>query len=232
MHLFYTPDISGDSYTLSETESKHAVKVLRLQQGAQIQLMDGKGHFFIAEIEEAIPKRCKVRIVEKQAVERRPFSIHIAIAPTKNIDRLEWFLEKCTEIGIDKITPLLCEHSERKVIKSERLEKVIVSACKQSLQAYMPELAPLTPVKELLENATEKNKCIAHCEEQEKYLLKNIAEEGDDLLILIGPEGDFSLSEIQLAQQNEFMAVSLGESRLRTETAGVCACHTIHVMKQ
>lgn len=231
MHLFYTPDISEDVYTLSEAESKHAIKVLRLQKADVIQLMDGNGHFFKAEIEDAALKRCKVRIVDTEKRSPRPFRIHIAIAPTKNIDRLEWFLEKCTEIGIDKITPILCEHSERKVIKAERLQKVIVSACKQSLQPYMPVLEPLTSLKELIENAAEATKCIAHCEDEEKQLLRDIATESSDLLILIGPEGDFSPTEIQLARDNNFRAVSLGESRLRTETAGISACHTVHVVK-
>ena len=145
MHLFYTPDITTNEYTLPEEESKHCIKVLRLEVGNEIFLIDGKGGFYRCEIIQAQPKRCEVRCVEKtEEYGKRAFHIHIAIAPTKNIERIEWFLEKCTEIGIDEITPLLCDHSERKVIKEDRLEKVIISAMKQSLKAYLPKLNPLT----------------------------------------------------------------------------------------
>lgn len=232
MHLFYTPDISAEQYVLSEPESKHAVKVLRLKEGDTIQLMDGQGSFFKAEIIDAHPKRCSVQVVKKEKHEPRPYKIHIAIAPTKNIDRLEWFLEKCTEMGIDRITPIICEHSERKVIKHDRLFKVIISACKQSLQAYVPILEPLTKVDHLIKEAADTDRCIAHCEEHDKLSLKQLSANSNDLLILIGPEGDFSIREIELAKLHGFKPVSLGKSRLRTETAGIAACHTVHVVKE
>ena len=153
MHLFYTPDITENLYALPEEESKHCVKVLRLEVGDEIFLIDGKGGFYRCEIIQAQPKRCEVRCIEKtEGYGKRDFHIHIAIAPTKNIERIEWFLEKCTEIGIDEITPLLCAHSERKVIKEDRLEKVIISAMKQSLKAYLPKLNPLTEFSHFVKN--------------------------------------------------------------------------------
>ena len=231
MQLFYTPDIQGNQYTLIETESKHAVRVLRLGNGDLINLIDGNGHFFEAEIIDANPKRCLVEVKKKVSeFGKRNHYLHIAVAPTKNIDRFEWFLEKATEIGIDEITPILCDHSERKVIKDERLEKVIVSAMKQSLKAYLPKLNPLTPLKELLESPFEGKKFIAHCYEQDKRVLKTEITESQSNLILIGPEGDFSEKEVILSLKQGFIPVSLGESRLRTETAAVVACHTANII--
>lgn len=233
MQLFYTPNIPALVFQLDETESKHAVRVLRLISGDHIQLIDGKGNFHEAVIKDAHPKRCQVQIIETQAeFGKRNHYLHMAVAPTKNIDRFEWFLEKATEIGIDEITPILCEHSERKVIKNERLEKVIVSAMKQSLKAYLPKLNPLTPIKDILSAEFDGNKYVAHCYEQDKRQLKNEATNSNSNLILIGPEGDFSESEIELALQNKFTPVSLGESRLRTETAAVVACHTVNLMNE
>ena len=169
MHLFYTPDITTNEYTLPEEESKHCVKVLRLEIGNEIFLVDGKGGFYRCEIIQAHPKRCEVRCVEKtENYGKRDYHIHIAIAPTKNIERIEWFLEKCTEIGIDEITPLLCDHSERKVIKEERLEKVIISAMKQSLKAYLPRLNPMIEFSRFVKNNQNSLKCIAHCDEGNK----------------------------------------------------------------
>jgi 16S rRNA (uracil1498-N3)-methyltransferase len=233
MHLFYTPDLNGNTYTLAEEESKHAVRVLRLQPGDVIQLIDGKGNFSNAKITDAHPKRCLVEIVDTQSeYGRRKSWLHIAVAPTKNIDRLEWFLEKATEIGIDEITPILCEHSERKVIKDERLEKVIVSAMKQSLKAYLPKLNPLTPLSELLDTDFNGKKFVAHCYEQDKRLLKNEVPGSLSNLVLIGPEGDFSEREVSEAMARGFIPVSLGESRLRTETAALVACHTCHLLNE
>lgn len=233
MQLFYIPEISGAEVVLNETESKHAVRVLRLKEGDQLQLVDGKGGFYKAEIAEAHAKKCKLLITYKQLnYGKKDFHLHLAIAPTKNIDRFEWFLEKCTEIGIDEITPILSEHSERKVIKPERLEKILVSAMKQSVKAYLPKLNKLTPLKELLETATENNKFIAHCNEGEKPHLKDVIDAGDNVLLLIGPEGDFSPEEVELAKQSEFCEISLGTSRLRTETAGVVACHIVNLANE
>lgn len=232
MQLFYTPDINESTYCLDETESKHAVRVLRLTAGDVIHLIDGKGNFFEAQISDAHPKRCQVEIIKKiSEYNKRKHYLHLAVAPTKNIDRFEWFLEKATEIGIDEITPVLCDHSERKVIKDERLQKVIISAMKQSLKAYLPKLNPLTPLKALLDTDFDGKKFIAHCYEQNKKELKNELSESGSNLILIGPEGDFSEDEVAEAIHKQFIPVSLGESRLRTETAAVVACHTVNLLK-
>nr|WP_320021790.1 16S rRNA (uracil(1498)-N(3))-methyltransferase [uncultured Draconibacterium sp.] len=233
MQLFYVPDISGAEVILNETESKHAIRVLRLKEGDEIELVDGKGGFYKARIKNANPKKCQLSIIESQTdFGKKDFHLHIAIAPTKNIDRTEWFLEKCTEIGIDEVTPLLSEHSERKVIKPERLEKILVSAMKQSVKAYLPKLNGLTKLSDLLSQATETKKFIAHCNEGEKPHLKNVVNPGDKVLILIGPEGDFSPEEVTLALEYGFEAISLGNARLRTETAGVVACHIVNLANE
>lgn len=226
MQLFYVPTISGAGVILDETESKHAVRVLRLTEGVQVQLIDGKGGFYLAEIVDANPKKCRLNIVEStQEFGKKKFHLHIAIAPTKSMDRFEWFLEKATEIGIDEITPLLTEHSERKNIKPDRLEKILVSAMKQSLKAYLPKLNELTRFSEFIANAKIETRYIAHCHDGEKPHLKNSLEKGNDILVLIGPEGDFSIEEVEAARRNGFQEISLGVARLRTETAGIVACH-------
>lgn len=231
MHIFYTPDITGNSYTLDETESKHSIRVLRLEQGDEIILVDGKGGFFTAQIVDPNPKRCSVRVTRSELnFGLRNYNVHIAIAPTKNIERIEWFLEKATEIGINHITPLLCRFSERKEIKTERLEKVMVSAMKQSLKAYLPRLDALTRFNDLIAQPFEGQKFIAHCDEQHRDQLKKMIQPNQNYLILIGPEGDFSSEEIKMAIDAGFLPVSLGESRLRTETAGVVACHTFNLL--
>jgi 16S rRNA (uracil1498-N3)-methyltransferase len=233
MHIFYTPDISGKTYTLDETESKHCVRVLRLVKGDEITLVDGRGGFFTAEIADPNPKRCAVNVVRSELnFGLRKFQVHVAIAPTKNIDRIEWFLEKSTEIGIDRVTPLLCQHSERKEIKADRLEKVMISAMKQSLKAYLPKLDELTKFNDFIRQPFSEQKFIGHCEEQKRELLKNVVKPGANYLILIGPEGDFSPEEIEMALKAGFQPVSLGESRLRTETAGVVACHTFNLLNE
>ncbi|MDP3915076.1 MAG: 16S rRNA (uracil(1498)-N(3))-methyltransferase [Bacteroidota bacterium] len=231
MHIFYTPEISGNNYTLDETESKHCVRVLRLEKGDQITLVDGRGGFYTAEITYPNPKRCMVDVIKsEQNFGLRKFQVHIAIAPTKSIERIEWFLEKATEIGISRATPLLCQHSERKEIKNERLEKVIISAMKQSLKAYLPQLDPLTKFSDFISQPFDGQKFIAHCDEQHRDLLKKMVVLNQNYLILIGPEGDFSSEEIEIAIQAGFKPVSLGDSRLRTETAGVVACHTFNLL--
>ncbi len=233
MHIFYTPDLSGKTYTLDETESKHCVRVLRLEKGDEITLVDGRGGFFTAEIVDPNPKRCAVNVIKSELnFGCRSFEVHLAIAPTKNIERIEWFLEKTTEIGVTRVTPLLCRYSERKEIKNERLEKVMVSAMKQSLKAYLPKLDELTKFKDLVNQPFEGQKFIAHCEEQHRDLLKNLVVPNQNYLILIGPEGDFSTEEIEMALKAGFRPVSLGESRLRTETAGVVACHTFNLLNE
>lgn len=233
MQLFYVPNLSGAEVILDETESKHAIRVLRLSAGTPVQVIDGKGGFYIAEITDANPKKCRLQIIDsKQEFGKKDFKLHIAIAPTKNIDRFEWFLEKATEIGIDEITPLLSEHSERKAVKPDRLEKILVSAIKQSLKAYLPKLNEMTPFKELVLNSTEPHRYIAHCEEGEKSHLKDTVQQGTDCLVLIGPEGDFSPEEIGFAKAHGFTEISLGTARLRTETAGVVACHLVNLANE
>ncbi len=227
MNLFYTPNIKNESF-LSEEESRHAVRVLRLTAGDTIELVDGAGGFYKAEITNPHPRHCEFKIVESvKNPDERNYRLTIAIAPTKNIDRLEWFIEKCTEIGIDEIIPILCRYSERKNIKPERLEKIIISAAKQSYKAEFPKLKPMISMEELLETAGSSQKFIAHCYDDPKTSLKQALRPGQDILILIGPEGDFSREEVDRAIAAGFTAVSLGTARLRTETAGIVACHTV-----
>lgn len=229
MHLFYQPNIS--SMILSEEESLHAVKVLRLQGGDDIVIVDGAGGYYQARITLPHHKKCGFEIIDAvHDYGKRNYKLHIAIAPTKNIERLEWFIEKAVEIGVDEITPVLCRFSERKIIKAERLEKIIVSAAKQSIKAFFPKLNPLCTFDELLKNHHAKASYIAHCYPGEKALLKDILPGQDDVLILIGPEGDFSPEEVEKALKARFRPVSLGESRLRTETAGVVACAQVAVV--
>lgn len=233
MQLFYVPNISGTEILLDETESKHAIRVLRLQIGNQVEIIDGDGGFYRAQITDANPKKCRLNIVESQKeFGKKDFHLHIAIAPTKNIDRFEWFLEKATEIGINDITPLLTSHSERKVVNPERLEKILVSAMKQSLKAYLPNLNDITPFRQLVTNNKTENKFIAYCDDIQKTHLKDLVAKEKDTLILIGPEGDFSPEEVQLAIENGFSVVSLGSSRLRTETAGIVACNIVNLANE
>lgn len=233
MNSFYISDISGTSIQLNADESKHCVKVLRLKKGDPVQLMNGKGSLYKAIIQDPDSKKCLLEIVEEEKSQNiRSFHLTIAIAPTKNSERFEWFLEKSTEIGIDRIVPIICQHSERKYIKSERLEKILISAMKQSGQTFLPELASVTSFNELVNSAFDGIKLIAHCESGEKRLLKDSVPPGKNILILIGPEGDFDPSEIKLALDRGFIPVSLGNSRLRTETAGIVACHTVCLINE
>jgi 16S rRNA (uracil1498-N3)-methyltransferase len=233
MQLFYIPTITGNEIVLDEAESKHAIKVLRLGVGSRVQLTDGEGGFFTAEITDPNPKKCQLEIIEfKPQYGKRNFEVHVAIAPTKNTDRIEWFLEKATEIGIDSVSFLLCENSERKTIKTERMEKVVISAMKQSLKAYLPRINTLTSFEEFIRSTNYSLKFIAHCQGGEKSHLKNVVEKEDSVLILIGPEGDFSKEEIKLAQMHGFREISLGTSRLRTETAGIVACHIVNLINE
>ena len=230
MSLFYVPTLST-AHILPEEESQHAVKVLRLQVGDDITVVDGVGGFYNAKITNPHPKHCGFEIIETiTEFGKRDYKLHIAIAPTKNIERLEWFIEKATEMGIDEITPIICRFSERKIIKAERLDKIIVSAAKQSVKAYFPQLNPLCTFDELIKKHQATQKFIAHCYEEDKKLLQTEIHRSSDILILIGPEGDFSKEEVQKAMSAGFVPVSLGNSRLRTETAGVVACCTVAVM--
>jgi 16S rRNA (uracil1498-N3)-methyltransferase len=231
MALFYVSNPTSN--LLPEEESQHAVKVLRLQSGEEIEIVDGVGGFYKAVITNPHPKHCGFEVVEqKNDYGKRNYKLHVAIAPTKNIERLEWFIEKATEIGIDEITPVVCRFSERKIVKEERLEKIIVSAAKQSLKTYFPKLNPLCTFAELVKNNQATQKFIAHCYPEDKRLLHLEIVKGSDVLVLIGPEGDFSREEVEMAISCGFKPVSLGESRLRTETAGVVAVHTVAVINQ
>jgi 16S rRNA (uracil1498-N3)-methyltransferase len=233
MHLFYTPDISLPVYFLSEEESKHCTRVLRLKPKDRVQLIDGAGNLYHAEITDAHPKRTQLTIIDvQQEFGKRNHYLHIAIAPTKNIERFEWFLEKATEIGIDEITPIISHHSERKEVKIERLNKIITSAVKQSLKAYHPRLNEIVSFKNYVAYPYSGQKFIAHCEKLEKSFLKDVIELQGNYIILIGPEGDFSSSEINIALENGYQSITLGESRLRTETAALEACFEINFLNR
>lgn len=227
MHIFYTPDIDPEAsaYTLSEEESKHCIRVMRLKVGDTVVLVDGKGGSFRAEIIDAHPKRTSLSICSFNEQRRRSsYRIHVAVAPTKNIERYEWFLEKATEIGVDEITPIICEHSERKDVKSDRLVRVLIAAMKQSKQSFLPKLNDTRKIGDFLKTETDAKCFIAHCDAGEKAYLNEQVKPGEDVTILIGPEGDFSTEEIGMALSLGCQPISLGVARLRTETAGVVAC--------
>ncbi len=233
MHLFYTPDIKSELYTLNEEESKHCIKVLRLQKEDEVYLVDGKGGYYKAIITDPHPKKTALRILTvRQEFGKRNHYLHIAVAPTKNIERLEWFLEKATEIGIDEITPLICERSERKEVKSERLNKVITSAVKQSINAYHPKLNEPAGFKKFINLDFPGQKYIAHCMDSPKKSLKDMFISKAKYLIVIGPEGDFTADETELALNSGFLPLTLGNSRLRTETAALEACFEINFLNR
>ena len=228
MQLFYLENPKKE-IILSAEESKHATKVLRKREGNILNFTNGKGEFYKAEITLADSRKCRLKIVSSEQKEKQHnYHLHIAIAPTKNMDRFEWFLEKATEIGIDAITPIICDHSERKVIKTERCNRILLSAMKQSLKFHLPKLNEAISFNEFINQNFVGNKYIAHCEEGNKTELRTEIKE-QRTLILIGPEGDFSPAEIEMALKNQYKAVSLGTSRLRTETAGIIAVHTINI---
>lgn len=228
MHLFYTPDITPDQevYVLHEDESKHCVRVLRMNKGDNASLIDGKGNLYEVLIEIPHPKKTSVKIIEVlSAYGKRNHYLHMVVAPTKNIDRFEWFLEKATEIGVDEITPLICERSERKEVKLERLYKVIVAAMKQSKTAYLPKLNDPVRFNEFIERQEKSSqKFIAHCLDQKKETLNSEMVPYGKYCIMIGPEGDFTPEEIKRAINEGFVSISLGNTRLRTETAALYAC--------
>jgi len=235
MQLFYTPDIdpSLSQYFLSEEESKHAVRVLRLTNGDEVTLIDGKGGLYKAEIKDAHPKRTILQIITiTTEFHKRNHYLHIAIAPTKNLDRVEWFLEKATEIGIDEISLIVCHRSERKEAKAERLNKIITSAVKQSLKAYHPSLNAPIALNQFLKQPFDGEKFIAHCADGEKVSLAQSIQKQNRYLILIGPEGDFTPAEVDMALQSGYKAITLGESRLRTETAALEACFEVNFLNR
>lgn len=233
MHVFYTPDLSGAEYALNEEESRHCSKVLRLTVGDVVHLIDGRGGLFEAEITSVQKKHVLLKIIQTTlAFGKRNHHLHIAVAPTKNIDRLEWFLEKATEIGIDEITPIVCDRSERKIVKEERLEKVITSAVKQSLTAYHPRLNSSISLAAFIKQKHQGNLLIAHCLPGEKPYMSKLVEPLQTYTVLIGPEGDFTPAEIDMALQNDYKAITLGNTRLRTETAALAACFEINYLNR
>lgn len=231
MQLFYHPNISEATRekAFDKEESRHIVKVLRMKRGDTFAITNGRGSIFTAEILSADPKCCTVTIHSEKKYPPLPYRLHLAVAPTKLNDRYKWFLEKATEIGISEITPIICHHSERKVIKPERYEKIIQSAIKQSLKAYLPVLNEAVSFKDFLdaEKPSKNLKYIAHCEPTERKSFKSVLPPNEDVTLLIGPEGDFSSEEIERAKAYGYLPVSLGHSRLRTETAAIVACHSL-----
>jgi len=234
MQLFYNPDITNKikQFSFNKEESKHIVKVLRKNIGDILHITNGKGWLFTSEIIIADVKKCTVSIETKTLQLKQNYKLHLAVAPTKMNDRYEWFLEKATEIGIDSITPIICDHSERKVIKPERFQKITTAAMKQSLQCYLPKLNQAISFNEFLKQEFNGQLFIAHCEESDRKSLKKEFQPKQEITILIGPEGDFSVKEIEMAIQNKFIPVTLGETRLRTETAAIVACQTIALMNE
>ncbi len=223
MHLFYVPELTPTtkSMYLSEDESKHACRVLRLKMNDEVRLLDGVGGLYHARIEEDNPKKCLLQIIAVTHDTKPTHEVHIAIAPTKNMDRIEWFVEKATEIGMTELTLIICEHSERKIVKTERLEKILISAMKQSKRTFIPKLNPIITFSEFIKEHTQG--ALAHCEEGDKKTLQSVYQV-NNYPILIGPEGDFSLKEIIIAKSKSFDFITLGNTRLRTETAGLYAC--------
>lgn len=229
MHVFYTPDIDTCD-ELPDDEAGHCLRVLRLNVGDEVMLTDGRGAMRRAVIASTAGKRCRVEVTE--VIPQPPLwtgHLHVAVAPTKNIDRMEWLAEKVTEIGIDELTFLDCRYSERRIVKLERMEKVIVSAMKQSLKARKPLVNGMTAFARFMERDFGGQKFICHCYEGEKTLLRDVLVPGEDALVLVGPEGDFSREEVELAESKGFRAVSLGRSRLRTETAALVAVHLMNL---
>lgn len=234
MQLFYNPDINENTreFSFSKEESRHIVKVLRKNIGDSLNITNGRGYLFTSEITIPNIKKCMVSIVSKTIQPKREYNLHLAVAPTKMNDRYEWFLEKATEIGIDSITPIICDHSERKIIKPDRFEKIIHSACKQSLSCYFPKLNEAITFKDFIKQDFSDDVFIAHCEETDRKPLKQQLKPKTDITLLIGPEGDFSVKEIETAIQNNFIPVTLGKTRLRTETAAIVACHSVAFVNQ
>ena len=232
MHLFFQPNFSSIS-ALTDDEAFHAAKVLRLREGEVVQVTDGQGSWYDAQVRQSTPKRCDLHILKQTTYEPRPYSIEIALAPTKNIDRIEWFVEKATEMGMDKISFFYTKHSERRTIKLDRLQKIAVSAMKQSLQAYLPQLEEVGDFEKWLPKASESTsqKFIAHLPDDAlpPHLLKSALPK-QNYLVLIGPEGDFTTNEIELTQKLGFQMAVLGNTRLRTETAALVACQTLHLV--
>jgi 16S rRNA (uracil1498-N3)-methyltransferase len=229
--LFYQPAISEGVLHLDEEESRHCVKVLRKNNGDLIHITDGKGIFYDALITKADSKQCYFSIQRKREQTLRDYYIHVAISPTKNADRIEWFIEKTVELGIDEITLMDCENTERSHIKASRLKKVAISAMKQSLKASLPVINEMTSFEDVLQMKKESG-YIAYVDSANPLHLQQASSGFKKALVLIGPEGDFSPEELSLALNSGFQKVSLGKSRLRTETAGMAACHILNLVHE
>lgn len=234
MYIFYAPDVKSDIYILGEKESKHSVRVLRMRKGDQVRLIDGGGNLYEGIIREADPKRCIVEVSNViHGFEKRDYSLHIAISPLKNPDRFEWFVEKCVELGTDEITPLICRNTEKPDVRHERMSNIIISAMKQSLRAKVTKLNDTFEFKNFIRKELKGNLMIAHCNNNiKRYGIGDIYVKGENAVILIGPEGDFSHDEIAAAADRGYRSVHLGPGRLRTETAGIAACHSIYFINQ
>ncbi len=229
MQLFYNPDIdeTTESFSFDKEESKHIIKVLRKKDSDILHVTNGQGLLFETEITLASDNKCIVSVLSIKKSPEPKFRLHLAVAPTKMNDRFEWFLEKATEIGIQEITPIICDRSERKVINLERFEKIVLSAMKQSNEMFLPKLNDAVSFKEFIKQKNQGLQFIAHCEETDKKSLKESLQPNENVTLLIGPEGDFSEKEITLAIENNYKPVTLGNTRLRTETAAVVACHSV-----
>lgn len=233
MHIFFKPGVQAGEIQLNEEESKHCIRVLRMRLNDTVHLVDGAGGYYYARITDPNPKNCSLAVYQSfKEFKRRDYRLTIAIAPTKNIERFEWFLEKATEIGVDRIIPVVCKQSERQIIKPERLIKILIEAIKQSGQAYLPQLQELTGFDNFIKQNTDDKMLIAFCTEDQKRLLKSVINPGENITILIGPEGDFTREEIKVAFDSGYTGISLGQNRLRTETAGVVAAHTVALVNQ
>ena len=230
MHIFYAPSFPENT-SLPEEESKHAIRVLRLKESDKILIMNGKGSFFTCQITTLTKKLCEVEILEERKDQQKGYRIHIAIAPTKNIDRIEWFVEKCVEFGIDEISFILTKNSERKIIKLDRINRIAIAAMKQSQRAFFPTINELQPIEDFITTCEDDVKGIAHLVDNDRNNLKDI-KINQSYCILIGPEGDFTAKEVEIALNNAFMPISLGSYRLRTETAGIAACHIINFLHE
>jgi 16S rRNA (uracil1498-N3)-methyltransferase len=232
--ILYVPDVSDEELTLPEDEGRHAIKVLRSNEGDELRLVDGRGGIYRAFVQRIDKKDCVVRIADElQGFGQRPYRLTLAVAPTKNDQRFEWFLEKATEMGIDRIVPLIGARSEKERTKPERFRKILIAAMKQSNKAYLPELEDPVPFGEFLERIEDEQAFIAHCyQEPQRTPLKDAYEQGGNVTIMIGPEGDFTPQEVEEAMEGGVRPVSLGKAVLRTETAAVAACHTIALMNQ
>jgi 16S rRNA (uracil1498-N3)-methyltransferase len=234
MQIFYAPDIKGNNYTLDKNESRHCIRVLRMKRGTPVQIIDGKGNLYYAEIVDPDPGKCLLSITGvRNNFEPRNYRLHMAISPLKNYERFEWFIEKSVEIGVDEITPVICSNTEKPGVKRERISNLIISAMKQSLKSKLTVLNETCLFPHLIHGDYHGKKLIAHCnEESSRSRIGDVYSKQDDVLILIGPEGDFTADEINSAVNNGFLPVHLGKSRLRSETAGIAACYSIYYINQ